>query len=93
MITGKKINSILNIDAIHALYREDGKWYHHLKDFPGVLFDRNGYIVFKSREEYVNNNQLQHGQDLHIREGICTISGYQKFSLEEKEKVLSLFSD
>ena len=32
-----------------ALYREDGKWYHHLKKFPGALFDFNGYIVFATR--------------------------------------------
>ena len=90
MITGSKINKIVSTGAIHALYREDGKWYHHLKDFPGVLFDINGFVVFKSQTEYLNSPYLQHGEDLNIYNGISSIPGYEKFTEEEKRKIEAL---
>jgi hypothetical protein len=34
-ITGKILNEAWQVGAKHALYREDGKWYHQLRDFPG----------------------------------------------------------
>ena len=90
MTTGSKINKIVLTGAIHALYREDGKWYHHLRDFPGVLFDCNGFIVFKSQSEYLNNSYLQHGKDLNIPDGISSIPGYKKFTEREKNKIMDL---
>lgn len=41
--SGKQLQKKYGINAEHALYREDGKWYHHFKKFPGVLFDAQGY--------------------------------------------------
>ena len=46
-LSGKYLNRKWKVGARHPLYREDGKWYHHLKRFPGALFDFNGYIVFR----------------------------------------------
>ena len=51
MAKAKKIETIVNTGAIHVLYREDGKFYNTLKDFPGALFDINGYIVFTIESE------------------------------------------
>lgn len=41
-MNGKLLKIILNIEAEHALYREDGKWYHHLKAFPESYLTKMG---------------------------------------------------
>ncbi|MDF2985219.1 MAG: endonuclease [Eubacterium sp.] len=76
--TGKLLNEKWNVNAKHALYREDGKWYHHLTEFPGALFDKHGYILFNSKNEYISCNYLQHAKDLHCPSGISSINGYIK---------------
>jgi 5-methylcytosine-specific restriction protein A len=78
VLTGEKLKEIWNIDVIDALYRETGDWYHLLKNFPAALFDKNGYIIFHTEEEYKNNSYLQIGKELHIPKGISNISGYIK---------------
>lgn len=73
---GKILNELWNVNAAHALYREDGKWYHHLKRFPGALFDKNGYVIFNSKGEYEACEFLQHGKELHVKTGIKSIPQY-----------------
>lgn len=81
IITGKLLNELWNIGAKHALYREDGKWYHNLTEFPGVLFDSNGYIVFQTKQDYHQNPHLRITEDLHIMGGgIASIPGYIRIS-------------
>jgi 5-methylcytosine-specific restriction enzyme A len=87
MITAKKLDSIIKTGAVHALYSKDGTWYHHLNDFPGVLFDINGFLIFKSQPDYLNSPYLHHGQHLNIYDGISAIPGYQKFTDEEKKRI------
>lgn len=79
-MTGVFLNKILEINAKHALYRKDGKWYHNLKSFPGVLFDENGYAIFTMEEEYKNNPKLTIRQDLNVKDGIENLVNYQKFN-------------
>lgn len=81
-VNGKILNNLWDIGAKHALFREDGKWYHQLNDFPGVLFDANGYIVFESHEEYLDCPHLQIKKDLHVPRGISSIPGYVKITEE-----------
>jgi len=73
---GRRLNTEWNVGARHALYREDGRWYHHLKRFPGALFDRHGYVVFQTEDAYRQCPQLRHGQELHVDGGISSIRGY-----------------
>lgn len=87
-ITGTRLNALLNIGAKHARYREDGKWYHHLIDFPGVLFDENGYLVFNSEDDYLNHHKLQHGVDLHVIAGISSTKEYHQFTGEQKRQII-----
>lgn len=75
-INGKTLNSSWMVGAKHALYREKGDWYHHLKEFPGALFDKTGYVIFETREKYLTSPFLQHGQDLHVPVGISNMPGY-----------------
>ncbi len=86
-MTGNYFNKILSVNAKHALYREDGKWYHNLTRFPGVLFDKNGYIIFKKEEDYINNPKLQIKKDLHIINGIESLDNYSRFTEREKELI------
>ena len=87
-ITGKQLNEMWGVGAKHALYRDDGKWYHHLKAFPGVLFDANGYVIFETKQEYLNSPYLQIGHDLHVIDGISTMPNYIRIS--ERSQVPSI---
>jgi hypothetical protein len=81
-ITGKKLNSTYKVGAVQARYREDGMWYHPLNEFPGALFDRTGYVLFNSRQEYETCRQVRkgpHPNHIHVDEGIASISGYVRF--------------
>ncbi|WP_321280164.1 HNH endonuclease [Marinifilum fragile] len=91
MINGKKLNEILKLNAKHSLYREDGLWYHNLKDFPGVLFDKNGYVIFRKEEDYLNNSQLQIRKDLHVINGISSLEEYVEFDRANR-KIIALKS-
>ncbi len=77
-ITGRELNKRWSVNAKHALYREDGKWYHHLTEFPGALFDKNGYVVFNTLDEYLNCEYLRHGKELHVTGGVSLLPGYIK---------------
>ncbi len=77
---GNWLNTILELGAKHALYHVEGTWYHHLKDFPGVLFDKGGYVIFPTKELYLSDPQLSHNKDLHVRNGICQHKAYKRFN-------------
>jgi len=82
-MTGKRLNKLLNINAKHALYRKDGKWYQLLNDFPGVLFDDNGLVIFNSKEEYDNQKELDCKKTIHIKDGISSLQKYLYYSSEQ----------
>ena len=84
-LTGKKLNELWGIGAKHALYREDGKWYHQLTKFPGVLFDANGYVIFQSEKDFLESPYLKIGQDIHLRDGISSMPTYVRIS--EKSQI------
>ncbi len=84
-MTGAQLNTLLGINAKHALYREDGKWYHHLKSFPGVLFDKNGYLLVNNSDDYNSYSEFQIGKELHIPKGISSVKGYKPFLSTQKK--------
>lgn len=73
---GRMLNDTLRIGAQHALYREDGRFYEHFRRFPGVLFDRNGYVLFELKVSYERCPALRHGANLNVPEGIAGIRVY-----------------
>ena len=92
-MTGKVLIKILDIEAKQALYREDGKWYHNLTKFPGVLFDKGGYVIFSNKKEYHANSNLQIKQDLHIKNGLSSLVEYIHFNNLDRlyiEEIVSL---
>jgi len=82
------LNKLWEVGAKHALYSESGNWYHQLKEFPGALFDANGYIVFMSREDYLGCENLRITKDLNIPSGISSIPGYVRVT--EKNQIQKL---
>src|SRR5437868_3519558 len=74
--TGRSLNDSWGVKARHALYRENGTWYHHLERFPGALFDANGYIIFQTEAEYRGCKYLQLGKQLSIPKEISSIPEY-----------------
>lgn len=76
-LTGKLLKKMLNVDVKHALYHHEGTFYENLRDFPGALFDTNGYVIFKTEKEYVNSPYLDIGKKLNVHRGISTIPGYK----------------
>lgn len=103
-MNGNFLNKLLDLGAKHALYRIDGTWYHNLKKFPGILFDKDGYVIFHTEKDYLNNSHLNRKKDLHIENGIKSLKGYiyfsklqelyinENYSIEEenKEKVIRI---
>ncbi len=75
-LTGRQLNDEWKVRASHALFHKDGTYYNHLQYFPGALFDMNGYVLFRSEEEYQKSPHLQHGQQLHVPGGISSMPGY-----------------
>lgn len=76
--SGKQLNEVWGVNANHALYHKDGIWYHHLEMFPGAFFDPNGYILFRTENEYRNCKYLDFGKHVHVPLGISSIPGYKK---------------
>jgi 5-methylcytosine-specific restriction enzyme A len=77
-VTGRMLNRKWGVNAQHALYRENGSWYHVLERFPGALFDAHGYIVFQTEREFLNCSYLSIGVEVHVShpKGISAIPGY-----------------
>ena len=73
---GADLNRRWNVGAAHALYIHDGHWYHQLKRFPGALFDRNGYVLFATKDEYQSCPHLNMGKQISVpNPGISAIPG------------------
>jgi len=84
-LTGRRLNREISLGALHALYHKDGYWYDQLQRFPGVLFDRHGYLLFHSRDTYERCRDLRHPENaradgrpgtLSVPNGISNISEY-----------------
>ena len=77
-LTGKYLAHLWKVEVAHALYHQDGTFYENLQDFPGALFDANGYVIFKTEQEYNNCSYLDIGQKLNVHHGISSIPGYKR---------------
>ena len=75
-MTGEKLNKKWKVGAHHSLYHKDGHWYNNLKLFPGALFDPNGYILFKTKQDYLRCSYLKIGIETNVPKGIWSIPGY-----------------
>jgi 5-methylcytosine-specific restriction protein A len=86
--TAKWLKDTLGLKASHALYREDGIWYHHLERFPGILFDANGYLIINSEDEYKSHPEFRLTKALTVKGGISHFKGYIEFTKDQKRLIL-----
>ena len=77
-VTGRMLNRKWSVNVKHALYREDGRWYHVLERFPGALFDAHGYVVFLTERDFRNCSYLSIGDEVNVKSprGVAAIPGY-----------------
>jgi hypothetical protein len=77
---GANLNEEWDIGARQTLYSRTGKFYMPLKNFPGALCDKNGYVVFKTEADYraMHPNYLRIGVRLSVPRGISNIPSYHK---------------
>ena len=77
--TGANLKRQWRIPARQVRYREDGRWFMPLEEFPGALADKNGYIVFPTQQEYRSSGELRIGSRINVTGGISRIPGYVRF--------------
>ena len=68
--------SIMIDDEVHALFHKVGTWYNNLERFLGALFDREGYVLFKTEEDYQTRPFLSIGKETNVSQGVSSIPGY-----------------
>jgi 5-methylcytosine-specific restriction protein A len=74
--SGRNLSKLWNVGTRHALYHKDGTWYEPLERFPGAYFDPNGYVLFRTYEEYVRSPYLTIGIKVNVKGGIESIPNY-----------------
>jgi hypothetical protein len=77
-IQGHYLNDLWGVRVRQARYGRKGEWYGRLTDFPGALFDPNGYVRFETEEDYRNCPYLQIRKEVNVPNGISSIPGYVK---------------
>ena len=76
-VTGRSLSRLHGIEAAHSLRSDSGTFYENLKRFPGVLWDRHGYVRFQTEEDYKRSPYLQIGVKLNVPNGgISSIPDY-----------------
>jgi hypothetical protein len=79
--TGERLNREWGVNAEHALYNEVGLGFEKLSNFPGALFDKKGFVLFQTEEEYrefIEKGFLNEGVKLTAhRGGIKNFPGYR----------------
>jgi len=74
--SGRRLNDEWQIGAAHALYHKDGTWFNVLERFPGALCDPNGYVVFRTEDQFLKCPNLRIGKRLTVPSGISQLPGY-----------------
>jgi 5-methylcytosine-specific restriction protein A len=75
-LSGRQLNKEWRVGARHALFHKDGTWFNNLERFPGALFDPEGYVLFKTEEEYLNSPFVSVGKETNVPKGISSMPGY-----------------
>ena len=81
--SGKKLNEKWNIGASHSLYHKDGHFYERLKRFPGALCDPNGYVLFQTKDEFLNCPDLKIGVKVNVSKQVGDISRMRGYIRKE----------
>ena len=77
--TGKELSRIFHIEGEQSLYSDTGTFYGNLTKFPGVLWDRHGYVKILTESDYRRSPYLRIGKRLNVPNGgISSIPGYTR---------------
>jgi len=76
--SGENLKKVWNIPAEQVRYHKDGTFFMPVDKFPAALCDPDGYILFKTQQEYEKSSFLEIGKRVNVRRGISSISGYVK---------------
>ena len=78
--SGKQLAIREGLNVQSAFYHHEGTWFHRLFEFPAALFDRYGYVVFQSQDDYLNHPQVGGDQHTNIPSEISTFPSYKKMN-------------
>jgi hypothetical protein len=76
--SGTNLKRLWGIPAVQVRYHKDGTWFMPVDHFPAAFCDPNGYVLFKTKEEYENSSFLTIGVRVNVHNGIYMIPGYTK---------------
>lgn len=51
------------VPVVQGRYHQGGTFFMNLTEFPGALFDPNGYAVFETEDEYLNCDVVNVGDE------------------------------
>jgi hypothetical protein len=85
--TGAKLSKRWQLAVRQSHYRETGNWYHNLTEFPGVLWDAEGYVIFVTEKDFIECPSLQIGKELSVPKGIKSIPGYTRIASEATDRL------
>lgn len=72
-----RLNVAWEVGAVQPRYSDTGHWYARLSRFPAALFDRNGYLYFKTQEDFLQSRHLKISKQVSVpKPGICAVPGY-----------------
>ncbi|MCY4367609.1 MAG: hypothetical protein OXE17_15495 [Chloroflexi bacterium] len=75
--SGRELSRTFGISGKQSLYSDTGTFYENLTRFPGILWDRHGYVRFLAEDDYLRSPYLQIGKKLNVPNGgISSIPGY-----------------
>jgi hypothetical protein len=67
-----------NVKEENSRYHRDGTFFTVLREFPGALFDCNGFVVFSTETAYRTMPGLKPRQRINVPGGIASLPGYIK---------------
>src|SRR5262245_44278469 len=76
--SGRRLNQLWAVNAKHALYHRRGLWYEQLEEFPGALFDEEGYVLFASEEAFTQCPYLRITKKVWVPKGLSSIPSYRR---------------
>lgn len=77
--SGRNLNREWKIGAQHCLYHIGGRFYERLERFPGALCNPNGYILFKTKQEFLNSPYLKIGEKVNVESRLGDVEGIPGF--------------
>lgn len=76
--SGKNLRRVWNIPAVQVRYHKDGTFFMSIDNFPAALCEPNGYVLFRTKEEYEKSSFLNIGDRINVRKGVWNIPEYVK---------------